>query len=204
MGEMGLTTENVDQPGIDANLSQTEIKKRLKANRDSIDPVVREWNMYMNSSPESHLILLRYPEARTNMPYCAANRNKPTELRIKPISGLIEVDVPIDPLADTFDKVKGIMYGEALRKSRIMKERGGSYGIAGGFGLGGSSMKSRPGPAAINGTEVRDPTIEELLDDFDKAIRGGHVMSKITLGGHINIRNDTSPNLYVGHFKDCK
>ena len=187
--------------------------KRINKTPETSDPTVREWNMYMNVSPDTHVILLRYPEKSgerigekggekgvDNTPYM--QQNKPIEFRIKPIFGLVEVDVPLMPHADVFDKLKGIMYGEAMRKSKIMKERGGSYGIAGGFGLGGSYAKAhvRSGRDLIN-DEV-DPSVGELLDDYDKAIDNGHTLTKITLGGHINIWNQTSPNLFAGHFQD--
>lgn len=183
--------------------------KRINRTSETSDPTVREWNMYMNVSPDSHVILLRYPEKSGEKnggkfvdctPY--KQQSKPLEFRIKPIFGLIEVDVPLMPHADVFDKLKGTMYGEAMRKSKIMKERGGSYGIAGGFGLGGSFAKAHAGSGRdLENNEV-DPSVGELLDDYDRAIENGHVLNRITLGGHINIRNETSPNLYVGHFQD--
>ena len=187
--------------------------KRINKTQETNDPTVREWNMYMNVSPDTHVILLRYPDKGgdrseekggekgvDNTPYM--QHNKPIEFRIKPIFGLIEVDVPLMPHAGVFDKLKGIMYGEAMRKSRIVRERGGSYGIAGGFGLGGSFAKARTELGRGLANDEMDPNVGELLDDYDKAIEDGHVLTKITLGGHINIRNETSPNLYVGHFQD--
>ena len=183
--------------------------KRINKTPETNDPTVSEWNMYMNVSPDIHVILLRYPEKGgereggggvDNTPYI--QQNKPIEFRIKPISGLIEVDVPLMPHANVFDKLKGIIYGEAMRKSKIMKERGGSYGIAGGFGLGGSFAKARAGAGRDLVDDEVDPSVGELLDDYDEAIGSGRVLTTMTLGGHINIRNETSPNLYVGHFQD--
>ena len=199
---MGSDVERLDESGSESASSLPGSYKRIGEFPETRDPVVRQWNMYMNVSPDTHVILLRYPEEQKDDPYSDLKRETPTEFRIKPISGLIEVDLPINPRADTFDKMKGIMYGEAMRKSKIMKERGGSYGIAGGFGLGGSNMKVRPGPGQPAVTP--DVSHKDLLENYDEAIRTGHVMTKVTLGGHINVWNETSPNLYVGHFKDGK
>ena len=202
--------ENLENKGVS---SLPGSFKRINKTPETNDPTVREWNMYMNVSPDTHVILLRYPEKSgkrigekggtkgvDNTPYM--QQNKPIEFRIKPIFGLIEVDVPLMPHADVFNKLKGIMYGEAMRKSRIMGERGGSYGIAGGFGLGGSFAKAPTGPGRDLVNDDVDPSVGELLDDYNKAIENGHTLTKITLGGHINIRNETSPNLYIGHFQD--
>ena len=176
--------------------------KRAKNPPRSDDPVVREWDMYMNFSPDTHVIVLRYPDKFGNTPHSAITDNKPIEIRIKPLHGLIEVDVPVDPHAEVFDRVKGIKYGEAMRKSRVLKERGGSFGIAGGFGLGGSTAKVRAGHVGQRGVDGPEPNISELLENWDEAVDEGHVLTKITFGGHIDVRDEMSPNLYVGHFEN--
>lgn len=199
---MGSDIERFDELGADSTASVSDTYKHIDEIPDDMDPVLRQWNMYMNVSPDVHVILLRYPEEQKDDPYADLKRSTPIEFRIKPVSGLIEVDVPIDPHTDIFDKIKGIIYGEAMRKSKVLKERGGSYGIAGGFGLGGPNSKTRPGPG--QSADEADMTTEELLADYDEAIRNGHVMTKVTLGGHINVWNETSPNLYVARFEDCE
>ena len=206
---MDPSANQMEDSEKEAGTSPPGSLKWINKTSETNDPTVREWNMYMNVSPDMHVILLRYPEKSgkksdeknvDNTPY--VQQNKPIEFRIKPNFGLIEVDVPLMPHADVFDKLKGIMYGEAMRKSRIMQERGGSYGIAGGFGLGGSFAKAHAGSGRDQLNDEVDPSVGELLDDYDLAIQNGHVLTKITLGGHINIWNETSPNLYVGHFQD--
>ncbi|KAL8787287.1 MAG: hypothetical protein Q9195_007846 [Heterodermia aff. obscurata] len=211
---MAPSANDMEDPENQGGSSLPGSFKRINKLPETNDPTVREWNMYMNVSPDTHVILLRYPDKsgdRTgqkgvekgvdNTPYI--QQNKPLEFRIKPLSGLIEVDVPLMPHAGVFDKLKGIMYGEAIRRSKIMKERGGSYGIAGGFGLGGSFARAHTGSGRDPVNEEVDPSVGELLNDYDKAMENGHVLTKITLGGHINIWNETSPNLYVGHFQDA-
>ena len=194
--------DQAGESGTESSSSFPGVFKRIDQVPETMDPVVREWNMYMNVSPDIHVIVLRYPEKLVNTPYTDLLRTKPIEFRIKPLYGLIEVDVPVNPHADTFDQMKGLLYGEAMRKSKILKERGGSYGIAGGFGLGGSYAKNRAGASGGKTTSGVEPTFKELLDDWEQAVNDGHVLTKITLGGHINVWNETSPNLYVGHFQD--
>lgn len=194
--------DQVGESGAESTSSFPGVFKRIDQIPETMDPVVREWNMYMNVSPDIHVLVLRYPEKLVNTPYTDLLKTKPIEFRIKPLYGLIEVDVPVNPHADTFDKMKGLLYGEAMRKSKILKERGGSYGIAGGFGLGGSYAKNRAGASGGKTTSGVEPTFKELLDDWEQAVNDGYVLTKITLGGHINVWNETSPNLYVGHFQD--
>ena len=167
---------------------------------DDYDPVIKKWNMYMNVCPDVHVMLLRYPEKMPGQLYSTRTGQKPLEMRIKPNFGLVEIDVPINPHDPSFDKVRGIIYGEAMRKSKILKEKGGSYGVAGGFGLGGST-RTRTAARSGQTTEEDDPTVEALLADYDNAVKNGHVMDKMTLGGHINLWSEANPNLFVATFK---
>lgn len=179
------------------------------------DPVIRQWNMYMNANPDTHVMWLLYPEKFPKQLYSVKTGQRPIEMRIKPNFGLVEVDIPLDPHAPSFDKVRGIIYGEALRKSKVLKERGGAYGAAGGFGVGdpeegkskkGGSKKrgSKQSEAAAStsrSTEEVGPTVDELLADYDNAVKNGHVMNKMTLGGKIIPWTPDNPNFFVGHFE---
>lgn len=166
---------------------------------DDYDPVVRQWNMYMNVRPNQHVMLLRYPEKMPGQLYKARNGQKPLEMRIKTMSRLVEIDVPLDPHHTSYDKVRGIIYGEALRKSRILKEKGGAYGLAGGFGLGGPTQTRAAARAAQSAVDT-DPPVEALLIDYDNAVKNGHVMNKMTLGGHIIQWQEGYANLFAGAF----
>ena len=193
--------------------------KRIKVPpAEQYDPVVRQWNMYMNTNPDTHVMVLRYPEKFPQQLYNIKTGQKPIEMRIKPNFGLVEVDIPLDPYAPSFDKVRGIIYGEALRKSKVLKERGGAYGAAGGFGVvdadegkskkGGKkkrgSKQTEAAASASRSTEEVGPTVEELLADYDNAIKNGHVMNKMTLGGKIIPWAPENPNFFVGYFEKCK
>lgn len=166
---------------------------------DVYDPVVRKWNMYMNVRPNQHIMLLRYPEKMPGQLYKARNGQKPLEMRIKTKSRLVEIDIPLDPHHPSYDKVRGIIYGEALRKSKILKEKGGAYGLAGGFGLGGPTQTRAAARAAQSAVDT-DHTVEALLEDYDNAVKNGHVMNKMTLGGHIIQWQEGYANLFAGAF----
>ena len=181
------------------------------------DPVIKQWKMYMNANPNTHVMLLLYPDKWPGELYNVKTAQKPIEMRIKTNFNLVEVDIPIDPFGKSFDKIRGIIYGEALRKSQVLKEKGGSYGVAGGFGIdnsneGGSKKGSKKrgskkrGAAASASRPASEvgPTVEALLADYDNAVKGGHVMDKITLGGKISPWSEDSPNWFVGYFEKCK
>lgn len=179
---------------------ETSSHFRKIENLDEIDPVIKKWNMYMNVCPETHVMLLRYPEKMPGQLRDKTN-GKPLEMRIKPQCGLVEVDIPIDPYATEYDKLRGIIYGEAMRKSKVLKEKGGAYGVAGGLAASSAvRTRSRIGQPA----EEDELTNEDLLEDYDYAVEHGHVMNKMTLGGHINLWQEGNPNLFVAAFKGSK
>jgi hypothetical protein len=57
------------------------------------DPTVRTYDIFMSDQLKEHIYLLQYPIRNPEDPYC--NDYLPSEARIKPNEGLLEVDVPI-------------------------------------------------------------------------------------------------------------
>ena len=161
-------------------------------------PVARRYKLYEVPFTK-HIILFQFPNRGPNQPYNEANHQKPLELRIKPKCGLVEIDIPINVHAN-FDKEKGILYGEAMRKSQVLQE-GGSYGPAGGLGVGGSSRPVK----GDNHTSGNDEySVEALLENFEDANNKGHVMNKITLAGQIIPFKDGDPIYFIGAFRGGK
>ncbi|KAG5439357.1 hypothetical protein PCK2_000806, partial [Pneumocystis canis] len=58
-------------------------------------PVIKTYNIYTTSYLNDYLYLFQYPIRPSIQPYIEESFSKPLELRIKPKSGLVEVDVPI-------------------------------------------------------------------------------------------------------------
>lgn len=88
------------------------------------------------------LFLLQYPAHRPAVtPYNARNLQKPTSLRIKPSTGLLEVDIPIDTKLN-YNSEKGLKYSASLKDSRVA-QAGGTHGLSGGFNTGPASRNIR-------------------------------------------------------------
>jgi hypothetical protein len=164
--------------------------------KDNDEEIIAEYDMYINV-PTKKILIFQYPNRDPGQQYCDASGQKPLGLRIKPKCGLVEVDIPMN-IHDNFNKEKGVIYGEAMRKSRVLQE-GGSYGMAGGFGIG---SKPRPTASGSQASTAGEPSHESLLANFDDANNKGHVMNKITLGGQIvPFKPGNDPNYYIGVFK---
>ncbi len=160
---------------------------------DPDDPTVASWEVYMTPEIQERLLLLQYPERSRTQPYNDATGQKPLELRIKPNTGMVEVDIPINVHAN-YDREKGVQWGEAMRNSRVLKE-GGSYGVAGGLGIGGVPKKDED--------EMEEDAIphEALLANFEDANNKGHILNKQTLGGQIVEPRDGDPTYMIGTFR---
>ena len=159
---------------------------------DPDDPTVASWNVYMTPEIQERLLLLQYPERSRTQPYNDSNHQKPLELRIKPNTGMVEVDIPFNVHAN-YDKEKGVQWGEAMRKSRVLRD-GGTYGLAGGLGVGATTKKDED--------EMDEDAIpqETLLANFEDANNKGHVLNKQTLGGQIVEPKDGDPIYMLGTF----
>ncbi|KAL1886645.1 hypothetical protein Plec18167_000577 [Paecilomyces lecythidis] len=154
------------------------------------DPVVASYDVYLTDSQISRFVL-QYLDRPTNRAYDERNSQKPTVMRLKPQTGLVEVDVPIDTRVN-YDVGKGLRYGEALRKSRVTRE-GGAYGMAGGFQAGGAVA------GAGNRVKVEggDAEAAELLDER----KGDSLLCVQTLGGRIKPPEDGDPVYMLGAFR---
>lgn len=188
-----------------ANAAADEDEEEAEAEADSksfdhgLGNVVAEYNMYINN-PGKRLMLLQYPNRDPGQSYSDKTGQKPLELRIKPKSGLVEVDIPLSVHAH-FDKNKSLQFGEAMRKSRTLQD-GGSYGLYGGLkaGVGGPSR----GRSRTDEQEFEEPALEPSLMDFDDANQRGYVMNKLVLGGHIVPWKDGDPIYMIGVFKGSR
>jgi len=181
-----------------ANASE-ELKEMLQSHH-RLGPVLKEYKLYVNPS-KVRTFLLQFPNRDYDQEYRALNGQKPLELRIKPKCGLVELDIPMN-IHSNYDQERGIQYGEALRKSRLLQQ-GGSHGLAGGLGVDTKLQKEEKNAPPLEG-----PSTEKLLEHFDDANNKGHVMNKITLGGMIVPFKDGDP-IYMtatfreGEFRPC-
>ncbi|EEQ35082.1 hypothetical protein McanCB56680_000416 [Microsporum canis] len=157
------------------------------------DPITASYDIFITDS-QIRRLLLQYPDRPADQPYNDAMGQKPLEFRLKPKTGLVEIDIPIDTVVN-YDETKGLRYGNALAKSRITQENG-THGMAGGFNTNGGGigkLKSEPSIAD-------DMNVYMDLDDDDK--RAGVKMSTQVLGGRIKKPVDGDPVYMLAAFRD--
>ncbi|KAL8772681.1 MAG: hypothetical protein Q9209_002342 [Squamulea sp. 1 TL-2023] len=159
------------------------------------EPDMANYKMVYNQEPSTHALLLRFPNRKPDQPYNARLGQKPSEIRIKPKYGHIEVDVPII-IDQHWDIAKAIEYQHAMQKSTVLQQ-GRSYGLAGGLG-----NQSAPNKKAGDQSTTKEPNMEVLLANPADANNKGHVMNKITLAGRIFPKDDTQPRYLCGVFRD--
>ncbi|EOD48254.1 putative dna-directed rna polymerase iii complex subunit rpc37 protein [Neofusicoccum parvum UCRNP2] len=162
------------------------------------DPVTAEYDVFITPELEEQIYLLQYPNRGRDQPYNERYNSKPVEVRMKPNTGFIEVDVPMNVHAN-YDKRKGVKWGEAMRKAQDGGES--AFGLAAGFsGLAKNAVPARAGAAAsradIQDMELEEDSVEQLLQRFDDANDKGHVLNKQTLGGQI-MKDETGKPIYM-------
>ena len=150
--------------------------------------VVREYQVFWNNPEGKRLLLLQFPGRNRYKPYNSARKCKPSEVRMKSGTGLVEVDIPIQ-LTSPHDRDKGRKFAQALRQSKTL-QTGGEYGLAGGFGVNVQARHTRPANQA-----PADPAEGRLEDD------GGSITS-LTLGGRLRVSKSNDPIYAIGIFKD--
>ena len=178
-----------------ANASEDQLREILQSH-PKLGPALKQYKLFINP-PKMHSLLLQFPNRNSGEEYRAATGTKPLELRIKPKCGIVELDIPLN-IHRNYDKEKGILYGKASRNSRVLQD-GGSFGFAGGMGVGSKPFKDDKRAFLPEG-----PSTERLLDNFDDANNKGHVMNKIILGGKIVPFQEGDPIYVIATFKDGK
>lgn len=159
-----------------AELPKVETSTSLNDDEDD-DPIVSSYAVFTNPPPTTtrKILILQHPNKQGPMraPYQTLS-----EVRVKPSSGMIEVDVPLSYHDGSYDRDKGMRWGQSLARSMNQKI-GGSHGLAGGFGVG------VPAPRAGRTRK------EEDRDTYDwtEAVRRDQVLRTQTLGGQYIGRN---------------
>ncbi|KAF2103348.1 hypothetical protein NA57DRAFT_52872 [Rhizodiscina lignyota] len=174
------------------------------------DPVVAEYDVYLAPTDETRqLYLFQYPNRPRRDTF--KRHTFPSEMRLKPESGFIEVDLPVH--FTNFDRSKGVKWGEALRQAK--DEGMSSFGVSGGFSSigrgkkgGGKNMKRETADGVEDGDmeviedEEEQDDIKHLLVDFDDSVKKGHVLDQQTLGGQIVKKEPGHPVYMLGAFKE--
>lgn len=178
--------------------------ENIKAENTGVDPdpIVNSYDIYIKPEVANgkKLCILQFPNRDDKEGYNIEQNCKPIALRVKPESGLFELDVPIDYTVPTYDKEKGVRWGDALKQAEATKG-GTTYGLPGGFGIG-----AQPGGGAGRGRGrgIKDEP-EDLSgmsrEKWGKMLREQRVMSKQTLGGQIIPVDSCSPTYYIGAFR---
>jgi len=162
---------------------------------EASDPVVASYDVYLTESDVARYVL-QYVDRPPEYPYDEQEAQKPTALRLKPRTGLVEVDIPIST-AICYDVGKGLKYGDSLANSRTARE-GGAYGMAGGFASGGPVAAAR-GRVKIETEDIETRNI--VVDEQDKKGQGGSLLNVQTLGGRIKESEDGDPLYMLGAFR---
>ena len=180
--------------------------------------VLRQYRIYWKI-PQGGVkpILLQFPSRSPAQPYGLATNQKPLEMRIKPRSGIVEIDIPLS-LDRSYNRERGLRYGMALQKSMVL-QAGGDYGLAGGFGINRSGLSAKREDE--DGNEREHEEHGERVDDddedeegtwnyeydgnfeyysqyFEEAREKGLVMDRLTLAGQFHVRQDGDPIMAFG------
>lgn len=142
---------------------------------DDDDPIVATFNILLKPTLPANrrVLILEHPNKSDGR----KPARSPMELRVKPATGMVEVDFPID-YNTAYDRTKGLNWGTNLHKN-IEAKKGGSHGLAGGFGVGAPP----PRAARAGGRGANDDEIFDMGMDWSEALRKDYVLRTQTLGG---------------------
>lgn len=167
------------------------------------DPVVAEYDVYV-LEPEYPLYVLQYIDRPVDKPFTSLEECSPIEMRIKPKSGFVEVDMPLS-IFENYDRVKGVRYGQAVKKVKGLGQQG--YGPSVGFERAMPRPKRRGAAEEEEDAEPMDTSkdmdddLDKYMNDFQDANEKGHVLNTITYGGQLETYEMGKPTYMAGVFK---
>jgi DNA-directed RNA polymerase III subunit RPC5 len=166
--------------------------------KDEDDPIVAEYDVYITPENDEHIYLLQYPNRERDMPYNARNQSAPTEMRIKPRTGFMEVDVDFGISHRFFEKTRGVTWGDAMKTA---KEGGlNAFGVASGFGKGGRTNEIFAAERAqLQATN--EEKIDNMVSNFEETAERGSVLDRQTFGGQIVRPEPRQPTYMLGAFR---
>jgi DNA-directed RNA polymerase III subunit RPC5 len=159
---------------------------------DDDDPIVATYPVFVKPPLPAHrsLVVLQYVNKPANHPD-SQTPPRLTELRVKPKTGMLEVDMPLDTHTTQYDPSKGVGWGVALQRSMEAK-KGGSMGLAGGLGVGAPATRGRP--------RAGDDYDVDRNMGLSEALRQDKVLRTMTLGGGRSAEEDYTKHM-VGVFQ---
>ncbi|OLY80338.1 DNA-directed RNA polymerase III subunit RPC5, partial [Smittium mucronatum] len=82
---------------------------------DDSDPVVARYPVYLNEKLSKYLNLFQYPMKSSE--WIDQQEQQPTDARVKPIAGVVELEIPINTNHMMYSKSKGSKLAAGLRTS---------------------------------------------------------------------------------------
>lgn len=155
------------------------------------DPIIASYDVFLTDSEISRYVF-QYIDRPQNKPYNERHGQRPVELRMKPNTGLVEMDVPVNTRV-TYGLEKGLRYGEAMKKSRSARD-GGAFGMSGGFSAGALAAG---GAVRIKKEGAGDV---EIFDN-KKVVDTNSLAKTQALGGRIKPPEEGDPVHMLGTFK---
>lgn len=160
-----------------------------------------EYDVYLTAAQQEQIYLLHYLNRTRERPYSQRFGAQPVDVRIKPNSGHLELDVELST-SYNFNKYQGLKWGDAVQAAKTIQNESGTYGPASGLGV------PRGKPGGRNQLKDRADLENQVANDlasFKDAVEEDKVMHKQTLGGQI-FRHDNKgddmaqPVYFLGAF----
>ncbi|MCJ1312255.1 hypothetical protein MMC25_005929 [Agyrium rufum] len=204
-GEEGISFKNIGEEENGEEWSEYQSAARSETPDPVHGKIISRYKVYWNQS-RAPILILQFPTRDRHHSLCNRNGQKPIEMRIKPKSGFIEIDVPV-PVRKHINKIQAIQYHRA-HQLYLQRRSGHGTGMAGGFSVGSNEKKADERHRRETIWDADD--LSRLSDDelhalYVEKLKRGETWSCITYGGRIIPPNATSPIQMVMVFDgdDC-
>ncbi len=190
--------DNVSNERIeDSTVVNEEVEEPLANFDDDDDPVVDEIPIFLNTTLSEDIYILEYPGRSSKRPYVDINNCGILDSRIKPKSGVVQVDIPID-IERFYDKKEGEAWGnlDVQTQTGVINHYDGTHYV-------GVMNKDGLHMAPVNGAALLRPSFgyidKELHEtrEINRTVNAATAVKKDVQAIHMTAKssNDTAPRL---------
>ncbi|PVU87620.1 hypothetical protein BB559_005966 [Furculomyces boomerangus] len=109
--DIDSTDTDMKQASLDANISQ----KTFDQENELEDPIVARYPLFISEKLTKYLHLFQYPMKAPE--WMEQQDQQPTAARVKPNSGIVELEIPINTSHSMYSKEKGAKFAAGMQNS---------------------------------------------------------------------------------------
>lgn len=193
-----------EKPVITEDEPETAQEEPVTVKEEPVEADYEEYDVFITPGLAQEIYLLQHVNRNRDKGYNARNASCPTEVRIKPNAGYLEVDTIMNT-SKNFNKYKGLQWGDAMKNAHATQGNT-TFGPASGLAPAGRSGRSVAVARGQKDDVSRENELQNKLVAYEDSVNKNYVHHAQTLGGQILPASEglNTPKYMLGAFRNSQ